>query len=457
MPEHDLTAGAIERRGHAQPWGRIVRLLHEGWRSRLLRNILTLASGTAGAQALAMAFMPIITRLYGPEAYGVLGVFMGLAMMMVPVAALTYPIAIVLPKRDADARGLVRLSLAIAVLIALLAAALLASFGDALVERMGIEEVAPYLMLLPLVMLCGAGLEIAQQWLIRVQRFSLSARVAVLHALTHNTIRTLGGLIHAVPAVLVITTALGPALHALMLLVGIRRTTPEADRRTPSEGASASAMALARRHQDFPLFRAPLMLINTVSQNLPTLVLAAFFGAAAAGFFTLCKQALSMPTQLIGKSVADVYYPRLAQAIQRREPVTGMLAKATAGLALVGLVPFALVFGAGPWLFALVFGPAWETAGEFARWLALAEYTIFITRPCSVAVPALALQGRFLIFEALSTGLRVAALLSGALLLEEARLTVIAFTCASILIYLSLIVIVLIESRRWYARQHRPN
>lgn len=458
MSEAQMTAGALARRAaRARPRSRFARLLHEGLNNRLLRNILTVASGTAGAQALTMAFMPLITRLYGPEAYGVLGMFMGLVMMLVPVAALTYPIAIVLPKRDADARGLVRLSLAVAVLIALLCAALLAGFGTTLVERMSIEEIAPYLMLLPLVMLAGAALEITQQWLIRTQRFSLTARVAVLHSLLHNGIRALGGLIHAVPTMLVLTSALGPALHALLLLIGIRRApAPDPERRMAAEPA-ASGLALARRHQDFPLFRAPQMLINTISQNLPTLVLAAFFGAAAAGFFTLCKQALSMPTQLIGKSVADVYYPKLAQAIQRREPITAMLAKATAGLALVGLLPFALVFVAGPWLFALVFGPAWATAGEFARWLALAEYTIFVTRPCTVAVPALALQRLFLVFELFSTGLRIGALLLGALLLEEARLTVIAFSLASILIYLSLIVIVLIESRRWYARQQRPD
>lgn len=455
MSESQMTAGALAQPS-AGTRGRLARRLRDGLNSRLLRNILTVAGGTAGAQALSMACMPLITRLYGPEAYGVLGVFMGLAMMLVPVAALTYPIAIVLPRRDADASGLVRLSLVVAGLIALLCAAALAGFGTALVERLGIEEVAPYLMLLPPVMLAGAALEIAQQWLIRRQRFSLSARVAVLHALLHNGLRTLGGLVHAVPAVLVLTSALGPALHALMLLIGIRRApAPGQERHGPSEPA-ASGLALARRYRDFPLFRAPLILINTVSQNLPTLVLAAFFGAAAAGFFALCKQALSMPTQLIGKSVADVYYPKLTQAIQRREPVAGMLAKATASLALVGLAPFALVFAAGPWLFALVFGPAWAGAGEFARWLALAEYSIFISRPCTVAVPALALQGRFLVFELFSTGLRIGALLLGALLLEEDRLTVVAFAGASILIYLSLIAIVLIESRRWYARQARP-
>ncbi|HAQ72765.1 MAG TPA: polysaccharide biosynthesis protein, partial [Pseudomonas sp.] len=87
---------------------RLKEALRGGMRSKLLRNILTVVSGTAGAQAITMAFMPVITRIYGPEAYGVLGTFLSVTLMLVPIAALTYPIAIVLPKRDGDARGLVR-------------------------------------------------------------------------------------------------------------------------------------------------------------------------------------------------------------------------------------------------------------------------------------------------------------------------------------------------------------
>ena len=43
------------------------------------------ATGTAGAQAISMAFAPLITRIYGPEAFGVLGTFMALLPVNFPV------------------------------------------------------------------------------------------------------------------------------------------------------------------------------------------------------------------------------------------------------------------------------------------------------------------------------------------------------------------------------------
>ncbi|MEN2505840.1 oligosaccharide flippase family protein [Stutzerimonas stutzeri] len=444
------------QRGASPLRERLTALWHGSLRSKLLRNIVTVVSGTAGAQAITLAFMPVITRIYGPEAYGVLGTFLSVTMMLIPVAALTYPIAIVLPKRDGDARGLVRLALVTALMLAALVALALQLFGERLAAVADISIIQPYLMLIPFVMFCGAALEICQQWLFRTQRFRITASVAVGHSLLFNSIRTVAGLLQSSALVLVCTTALQQALHAAMLGLAMLRAKPHTDNhRGDAEQDSPGMLELARQHSDFPKFRAPVMLINAVSQHLPTLVLAAYFGPAAAGFFALCKQALTMPTNLIGKSVADVYYPRISRAIHDREPVAAMLLKATAALGLVGLVPFTLVAVIGPWLFALVFGEQWHVAGEYARWLALAEYVIFVSRPCVVAVPALSLQGRFLLFEMFSTSLRVLSLFGGALLIGNALATVQAFAVASIVIYSSLMVIVLIASRRWYAALRR--
>jgi len=436
--------------------GRLAALLQGSAGSRLLRNILTVVTGTAGAQAIALAFMPIITRIYGPEAYGVLGTFLSVTMMLIPVAALTYPIAIVLPKRDGDARALVRLSLMTALLLAMLVALGLLTFGERLVVALEIEIIRPYLMLIPLVMFSGAALEICQQWLFRTQRFHITARVAVANSLAFNTLRTVAGLVQSSALVLVCTTALQQALQASMLGLSMWRGASHVDGHANEDTSRPRLLELARRHSDFPKYRAPVMLINAVSQYLPTLVLAAYFGPAAAGFFALCKQALSMPTNLIGKSVADVYYPRITSAIHDREPVAAMLLKATTALALVGLVPFTAVAVLGPWLFALVFGEQWHVAGEYARWLALAEYVVFISRPCTVAVPALSLQRPFLLFEVFSTALRLLALFGGAVVIGDALATVQAFAAASIVIYLSLVVIVMIAAQRWYARHREP-
>src|SRR5699024_6023368 len=98
-------------------------------KSTFVRNVFIMATGTAGAQAVTMALSPIVTRLYGPEAFGIMGTFTALTRIIIPVAALTYPIAIVLPKSDKNAKGLIKLSLYITLIIAAITTIILLFFN----------------------------------------------------------------------------------------------------------------------------------------------------------------------------------------------------------------------------------------------------------------------------------------------------------------------------------------
>src|SRR5690625_1791094 len=263
----------------------IKRLLN----SRFVRNVLLVATGTAGAQAITMAFSPIITRLYGPEAFGLLGTFTATLAILTPIAALTYPIAVVLPKKDDDARSIAKLSLLLALTISL-TVGIVFLFGDRTIARLlGIEAIAAYLLLIPLAMFSDALKQIMQQWLIRKKQFKISARIAITQSLILNSAKAGVGFVHPAGAALIILATLGHALYATQLWLGARRwTKPEHHIHRPSESLP-KLKTLAYQHQDFPLYRAPQVTINAVSQSLPVLMLASFFGPATAGFYTLSR------------------------------------------------------------------------------------------------------------------------------------------------------------------------
>ena len=90
MADPEFTANDLPGTG----WRGTVRQL---WRARLVRNIVTTITGSAGAQAINLALIPLIMRIYGPEAFGVVGTFQSLTIILIPWCALTYPMAIVLP------------------------------------------------------------------------------------------------------------------------------------------------------------------------------------------------------------------------------------------------------------------------------------------------------------------------------------------------------------------------
>src|SRR5699024_3494348 len=120
-------------------------------KNKFVRNVIIVASGTAGAQAITMLFSPIITRMYGPEAFGVMGTFSAMINIIIPVAALTYPIAIVLPKKHKEAKTIMKLSMLVALILSSISLLTILLFKESISSLFKLDDISNYLYLIPLV------------------------------------------------------------------------------------------------------------------------------------------------------------------------------------------------------------------------------------------------------------------------------------------------------------------
>ena len=425
----------------------LVKKIQAFLRRPFVRNVTIVASGTAAAQVITMAFSPLITRIYGSEAFGLLGIFQSLVAILTPIAALAYPIAIVLPKEDSEAKGLVKLSFLVSAAIFCAVVVVMLTGGEKLLALLDSEAIAPYVMLIPLSIVFAAYMQIGQQWLIRKKQFAITARVAVLQSFLLNSAKTVIGWVNPVGAVLVVLATLGHGLHAAMLWVGIKKSGTFTRNLPPQQMPQLSLKSLAKQYHDFPLYRTPQIFINATSQSLPTLMLASFFGPSSAGFYTICRTVLGMPSRLVGQAVSDVFYPRVTEASHRGEDISRLILKATLALAAVGFLPFAVVVAFGPQLFAFVFGGEWRVAGEYARWISVWVFFQFINKPSVMAIPALKLQKSLLIYELFSTASKVLALFIGFSFFSSDIIAIAIFSMFGVFAYVFLIIWVIVNSK----------
>src|SRR5699024_6153459 len=268
------------------------------FKSVFVRNVLIMATGAVGAQAVTLILSPFITRLYGPEAFGIMGTFKAIMNTIIPISALTYPIAIVLPKSDQNAKGLIRLSLSISVGLSVLALIILMLFNRQIAIIFNLNKVSFYLYLIPFVVILSGLMQSVEQWLIRTKQFAINAR-----ATFYQSIFTYGGqagigFFYPNPAILVILTAFNNGIKALLMIIFSRKSSYVEDERKLKE-ENESIKRLAKKYYDFPLYRAPETFINAISQGTPVLMLTVFFGPAAAGFYTIGRTTLSIPGRLI--------------------------------------------------------------------------------------------------------------------------------------------------------------
>lgn len=421
------------------------------WRRTFFRNVTIVAGGSLVAQMISVALSPIITRLYAPEAYGILGVFTSAVSIGVTASTLGYAQAIVLPRRDEDALKLVRLALLFSGLVALVAAAVIVPLRKSLAFALGTEGAAPYLLLVPFAIFCG-GMSIAlDQWLIRKKQFRESSGITIFETIFANGAKVCAGVIAPAAGTLVVTTVCGRGLHALLAALSSRATRHEAARTAPTASTliiDEKSKLLLRQYRDFPFYRLPQMAMNSVAHSFPTVLLAFFFDPVAAGFYTLANSALHLPASIIGSAVGKVFIQRITEAAHNGESLCRLIVTATLGLAGVGAVPFALVMILGPRLFSFVFGPEWQTAGEYGTWLGLWLFFGFINVPSVSSIPILALQGQFLAYEVVTVIARAVSLLVGALVLRSEVAAIALFSITGAVFNLLLIVYTVFQSRR---------
>lgn len=412
-----------------------------------LINVIILSSGTAGAQIVAMLLSPIITRLYGPEAYGVMGTFTAIITIITPIAALTYPMAIVLPKKDSEAKGLIKLSLLITMIIATIVTLFILLLNDFIVDLFQFQDLSFFLYLIPFVILFLGTLQVLEQWLIRKKLFAVSAKATFFQAIVVNGGKVIVGIFYPAAFILILFSSLRPGINALFMVLFAKYFNIK--KIITLFCSKVSIKKLAKKYRDFPFFRTPEMFLSSISGDLPIILLSILFGPASAGFYSIGRTVLNIPTILISKSIGDVFYPRISEAANNKENLTNLILKATLLLALIGVIPYGIVIIFGPWIFGIVFGEAWIVAGEYARWIAFWAYFSFINRPSVRSLPVLYAQRFHLFYTVITLIVRVLALFIGFYVFKSDIVAVALFGLSGALLNIGLVLITLLISKRY--------
>lgn len=373
--------------------GRLARLLPQG---RLGRGVAVLAGGTVGAQAIVLLAAPLLTRLYTPEDFGVLGVFSGLLGLLGLAVCLRYEIAVPLARDESTMVNLLALALIAAACVATLVGLALWAFGPALVARLDAAALEPWLWLMPPALLAMGAFAALNHWAIRRQAFARMTRTRMTQSAGSVTVQlTLGfagaGVVGLLLGHVVAQTA-GVGSHAVSFWRHDRALLGRVRRRR--------MLAAARRFRHLATYGALGALLNGSARLLPALMIAAIYGVGTAGLFVLTQRVLGAPMRFLGSAVAHVYLseaPRLAR--EDRAAMLRLFTSTAMRLLWVAAVALSVVVLAGPALFGLVFGAEWAESGRFARLMSAMYLAQLVVSPVSQTLTVLGRQGLFLVWE----------------------------------------------------------
>lgn len=341
------------------------------------RHVATVLGGALGAQALPLLAAPLLTRMCTPHEMGAYSVWLGVVAIAAIGATLRMESAMILdhePQRQQTCFRVVFYSAGVTALLltALALGARLAGFRPALG--------------LPWIAILSAG---AATWLTAAMQTTLA--YATSHSAfgkaAHAKVAT-AAVIVAAQLGLLNAGAGGAGLvggHLAGLLAGYlaaRRLLrpPRAPIRLLPDAAQLDYL---RRHRNFWRFSLPSNLLNGAVSQLPLFLIGMRHGALAAGLYALTQRVLSAPVSLLAASVLEVFKRESVREFRERGNCSRAYRHTFKVLLVLGAGPALLLLLCAPWLFALVFGEAWRSAGELAQLMAPLFLLNFIASPLS--------------------------------------------------------------------------
>jgi len=362
------------------------RFIKKAMAAPFIRNVAVLSGGTAISQVITVLSLPVLTRLYTPESFGLYAVFNALVMIPLSAVSLQYQQAIVLPEKDEDAGNILILALFIAVGVCAMILIILLMFGRYILLFFKSVAIQPFLLLAPVGLLAAGLIQVFDFWLIRHKRYktisiirlfqvmiTVATQLIFVVSFQVGAMGLVGGFIAGQVAALSIQTVYIWKNHGVFILRNMN-----IDR----------MKILAVKYKKFPLYSSWMLIFDRLKAAMPVFFLAKFFGSEATGFYSMTIRILYMPLRLLGRAISKVLFQRVAEE-QNSGGDIGLLVEKT--FRIVGLMGVLYFIGilCGSHYFGFFLGQKWSIVGAYSRMLNPAFPFILAASTMSLVLVAL--------------------------------------------------------------------
>ena len=347
-------------------------------KSDFSKNFLTLLTGTTIAQALPIAFSPILARIYTPEDFGLSAIFFAIIAIISVFSTGKYELAIIIPVKKEDAINIFFLGFILLSIISLISLVIIIIFNSHITQIIGIEEISQWLYFIPFAVFLTGIFNLLNFYNTRLKKYKdISKSLVIKSFISSVTQLTIGFLRDGVLG-LIVGQLFSQFFANLKLAKNIFN-----DKELIKKVSKNKIISLAIKYKKFLKFSTIASFLNTSSQQIISVLIPTFFNTATLGFYAMGQRVLSIPTTIIGTSIGQVFL----QEAQDEKMKTGfsrfIFLSTLRKLLLIGIPMFIFIFIFIEDLFVFVFGENWAFSGLYAKILVPLFFFRFISSALS--------------------------------------------------------------------------
>jgi O-antigen/teichoic acid export membrane protein len=342
-------------------------------KSEFTKNTFILVIGAIVAQSIPLLLHPFLRRIYSPEDFGAMAVYLNIFGMLTIVSALRYEATIVLPKNNNEAANILSLTFIINIIFSSILLLIIIFFKNEVVHLINFpEKYSNYLYLLPFVSSIFGIYQSINYWLIRQKAFKASTSNKIVRRTVEGAVQGILGFFK-IPGGLFIGDLSGNFAN---VIAGIRQIF-----KNKYELRFVSRKKIGyvfKKYIDYPKFNVLPTLLSSAATILPFLFINKMYSTEIVGYLDLSKLVLSIPLIFIASTISQVFFQQTTEKKHNSLSIKNDVKNILYLLLAVIFIEFIVIEFLGPQLFGFVFGERYAVSGDYSKILIFSFVLNFI-------------------------------------------------------------------------------
>lgn len=327
-----------------------------------VRNFSKLLSANVVAQVIGLVVYPILTRMYAPEDFGLLNLFLSISGVLVIFSTAEYYNAIVLPKDRKEGLNVVYVCISVLLFVVLLTLFSVIFAAD-IARLFDAPALTKYYWMMPILVFVSGGWNIVNYWYIRSNHYNCITYYQLSQSVLSASGKLGFGYAGLLSGGMIYSVVFAPCLALLMTawksLISLFKRKYN----------SREIWATAKKYRNFPLYSLPRSFVNMLAGQLPVLLLTPLFGSQYVGWWSMALLLGFMPISMVSKSIYQVLYQYTTERVNSHLLIGSFFRRFTLIVLMVGIPLFGVLYWFMPDLTLLFLGEGWDNTGVYLRWM----------------------------------------------------------------------------------------
>ncbi len=388
-----------------------------------VKNVSTLITGSFISQAIFFLILPVLTRLFDKDTFGIFLLFTSSLYILRPLTSLSLELVILIPKRNKDAVNLLFTSIFIGFILNSLLLVVIYFLKDFILSYFNLKTLASLIYLIPLGLFFLNTIEVLNYWNNRKHFFKHIALGNIEKSIVINSFQVYTGLSSFKSIGLIPGYLLGLGAQFVTLLLLSYKSVVQYFKHVNC----LRMLYLLKKHKDIPIYNSLLSFSDRLSAELPIILIAIYFGVDEVALYGLAVKFLKIPPGFIGEPLSQVFFNKASDTFIKKENLFKLVVKTYKNIFMMGLIIFSIIFVLSFFLTDIL-GENWKNTGIFVRILLPLIFLSFLNAPISPIITILKKQKNILSLDILKLLLRFCGIYIGYKFYNSMTIAILLFS-----------------------------